>query len=63
MHELVIKIELFYTSGYTGMCKLFIMEFDVLECASRNEGGCQHLAVRQICEVGMTRREVVFRKF
>ena len=45
------------------MYKLFIMEFDDLECASRNEGGCQHLVVRQICEVGMTRRELVFRKF
>jgi hypothetical protein len=42
---------------------LFKMEFDDFECASTNESGCQFLLVRQICEVGMTRRGVVFRKF
>jgi hypothetical protein len=45
------------------MYKLFIMEFDDFECASKNESDCQHLVVRQICEVGMTRRDVVFRRF
>lgn len=45
------------------MYKFMIMEFDDFECASTNESGCQHLVVRQICEVGMTRREVVFREF
>jgi hypothetical protein len=44
------------------MYKVFIMEFD-FEHASTNESGCQHLVVRQICEVGVTRREVFFRKF
>jgi hypothetical protein len=45
------------------MYKLFIMEFDDFECASTNESGCQHLVVRQICEIEVRRREVVFRKF
>jgi hypothetical protein len=44
------------------MYTLFIMEFDGLECECTNESGCQHLVVGQICEVGMTRREVVFRE-
>jgi hypothetical protein len=45
------------------MYKLVIIEFDDFEFASKNESGCQHLVVRQICEVGMTRTEVVFGKF
>jgi len=45
------------------MYKLFIMVFDDFERASTNESGCQHLVVRQICDIGMTRWEVVFRKF
>jgi hypothetical protein len=36
------------------MYKLFVMEFHDLECASTNESGCQHLVVRQICEVGIS---------
>jgi len=35
------------------MHKLFVMEFDDFQCASTNLSGCQHLVVRQICEVGI----------